>query len=97
MLFIAIKIAVIIAADVYFVIVKSALCRGKFMPQLAIGLLLYYKSHALFVQVCITEKYDRRVKLFSMSPFYTIFTTPPSQPSPLGQTTYDLYICTTKK
>ena len=56
MLFIAIKIAVIIAADVYFVIVKLALCRGKFMSQLAIGLLLYYKSHALFVQVHITEK-----------------------------------------
>ena len=56
MLFMAIKIAVKIAAVVCFVIVKSALCRGKFMPQLAIGLLLYYKSHALFVQVCITEK-----------------------------------------
>ena len=56
MLFMAIKIAVIITSVVCFVIVKSALCRGKVISLLAIALLLYYKSHALFVQVYITEK-----------------------------------------
>ena len=54
--FMAIGIAVIIAAVVCFIIVKSALCRGEVISLLAIALPLYYKSHALFVQVYITEK-----------------------------------------
>ena len=52
MIFMAIAIAVVVC----FIIVKSALCRGKVISLLAIALPLYYKSHALFVQVYITEK-----------------------------------------